>query len=164
MSNLNSPTLSFSIPEINIFESGNQTVMKTDDSFPIKSPNIYQGSVLIKKFGVLSRTNKNAIDQIKSFEFLNDNWDGESAKAIPASVIRKSINWVHALDENNTNVYLVSPGPNQEILLMLKNCKREVELIIYDYKEKYVKFDGVDFIEQGDLDDKKISQILDWIS
>ena len=163
MSSLNNPALSFRVPNTNVFDRGIQTVRTTDDSYPVESPKIYQGSVLIKELGVLSEANKTIIDQIKSFEFLENNWDDDGAKTIPVSTINKSIDLVNAIDENNIDVYLVSPGPNQEILLMLKNNNREIELIIYPSKEKYVKFENSNFIEQGNLNNKEFSLILEWL-
>ena len=164
MSSLSSPALTFRVPNISIFDRGTQTVKITDYSYTEESPKIYQGSVLIKELGVLSEENKIIIDQIKSFEFLQDNWDEDGAKVIPGNVIQQAIDIVSVTDENNINVYLVSPGPNKEVLIMLKNNDREVELIVYPSKVKYVKFEGANFIEQGNLESKEFSSILDWIS
>jgi len=165
MSSLSSsPALSFRVPSMRAFERETQTVKLIDDTHCEELPKIYQGSILIKELGVLGDENKSIVDQIKSFEFLEDNWDVEGARKIPYNVIQRAIDLINIIDENNINVYLASPGPNQEILLMLKNNNREVEFILYPSKEKYVKFEGANFIEQGSLESKEFNSFLDWIS
>lgn len=163
MSNLSSPVLSYRVPSMNVFEEI-QTAIITNEYFSEDFPKIHLGSVLVKELGVLSDENKIIVDQIKSFEFLENNWDSEGAKKIPFNVIQRAIELVNIIDENSMEVYLASPGPNEEILLVLKNNNKEIELILYPSKEKYVKFEASDFIEQGNLENQMFSSLLDWIS
>ncbi len=160
MSTLSSPYQSqFKIPSLDSFFSGTSELDILESEFP----SIDQGSISVKKLGEFSEENKAIVDQLKSFKSLEENWDAEGALAIPNSVIARSIYWVKQINLSDINVYIASPGPNEEILLMVKGNNREIELIIYPHKEKYVKFEGDDFIQQGNLEDQKFHRLLDWL-
>lgn len=136
---------------------------KIDDEIEMLT-SIDHGSILIKILGELSSENNVIIGQIKSMLQLGDNWDSEGALKIPLNVVERAIAIVRLINQSDYNVYLAAPGPNQEILLIVKIVDREIELVIYPNREKYIKFEGTEFIEQGDLYDKEIDSLLEWLA
>lgn len=127
------------------------------------SINVYESSTSIKKLGELTSENEAIVRQIKAMKFLENNWDEEGAQVIPPTVIERALEWVKQANQLDYNIYLASPGPNQEILLMLQEGNREIELLLYPDREKYVKFEGTDFIEQGNLGDQEFHRVLKWL-
>ena len=92
----------------------------------------HQGtSVSLGVVGKNSIKNDEIINQIKSFASLKDNWDGDFAKEIPLETIYKAIEGVKELNIYDIDVFFSSPGPNKEILLLVKYDLKELEIIIY---------------------------------
>ncbi len=162
MSTLNNPYQSFKVPSLDSFVF--RTNSKLNDFVEYEFPKIHQGSIVVKKLGEFSEENKLIVDQIRAFRALDENWDEEGASAIPITVVERAIYWVKQANLLDFNIYLSSPGPNQEILLILKRDAKEIELIIYPDREKYVKFEGKDFVQQGNIDDQEFSSLLDWLT
>jgi hypothetical protein len=119
-------------------------------------------AISIRPIDSLTIENYKIINSIKSFELLNENWDKEGARPIPTETINQSTKIVKHLDLSNINIYFASPGPNQEILLLVKNNTKELEIIIYPNKQKFVKFSNNEFIDQGDLEVEKIPELVEW--
>lgn len=164
MSNLSSTLSSFRVPEASIENLGIHSAIKNFIIELNEVPTIHQGSIIIEEIGVLADENKLIIDQLKSFKFLEENWDGDGALRIPNQTIDKAINLINKIDKLNNLVYLCSPGPNEEVLLILKNGTREIELIIYPNKEKHVKFEENNYVEQGSIQGEEFNLLIDWIS
>ncbi|VAW13555.1 hypothetical protein MNBD_BACTEROID03-2035 [hydrothermal vent metagenome] len=163
MNVLSSPSKSFKIPGFNSDFFGTNSIL---DDFVIADnvfPNIERGSIVFKIKGELSTENVAIIGQIKAMKLLKDNWDETGALSIPSKVIERSIDIVKLINRFDFNVYLASPGPNNEVLLILKAENREIELIIYPDREKYVKFENMNFIEQGNIDNQKFHSLLEWL-
>ncbi|UOY07759.1 hypothetical protein L0P88_04210 [Muricauda sp. SCSIO 64092] len=127
-------------------------------------PSIHQSSIVMHDMGMVSEENEAAIGQIKALKLLGNNWDEEGALPIPEEVISRAIEIVNHINRFGHDVYLATPGPNQEILLMLKSGNREIEIIIYPDREKLVKFDGTEFVEQGNFLGQELSALLEWIT
>ncbi len=164
MNVLNSPGKSFKITGFNsdFFETNSilDDFVITDNVFP----NIERGSIIFNIKGELSTDNVAIIGQIKAMRLLKDDWDETGALSIPSEVIERSIDIVKLINNRfDLNVYLASPGPNKEVLLILKAENREIELIIYPDREKYVKFENMNFIEQGNIDNQKFHSLLEWL-
>lgn len=129
----------------------------TNDSYTmgiefLNSTMVPGASVVLGVEGRISAKNEEVINLIKSFVSLNDNWDDNNAREIPIQTISQAIEVVEELNAHDIDVYFTSPGPNQEILLLLKNGLNELELIIYPDKQKFVKFEKNEFVEQGNFD------------
>lgn len=161
---ISSSTLDFKIPvsEDVTYVSTNKDYTWVVDRFrSVVSP---RTSVSIGVIGEISVENEEIINQIKSFQSLKENWDEENAKEIPRKTLLDSINIVEELNNFDINVYLTSPGPNREILLLIKSHKRELEIIIYPNKQKFVKFEDKNFIEQGDFNLEKLFSLVEWVN
>ncbi len=126
----------------------------------LPTPNV---SISIKFGGDLSYNNYLLSHQIKSFRFLEENWDDDGAMKIPVSTIDKSISILKQFNEFNKDIYLASPGPNEEIMLLLKNNRHEIELIVYPNKIKFVKFEDNKFIEQGNFENFELQDYIKWL-
>jgi hypothetical protein len=164
MNNLSSTLSPFRVSETG---SNNWNIQTAIDSFIAEIsefPIIHRGSIVIREMGVLSDENQTAIDNIKSFKFLEENWDGEGALMIPSTTIDKVLKLVERIDKLDSTVYLASPGPNEEVLILLKKNNKELELIIYPNKEKFVKFEDNNYIQQGNIESENFNSLIEWIS
>lgn len=164
MNNLSSTLSPFTVHESTTSSWSIQTAIDSFISEISEFPDIHRGSIIIREMGVLSDENKAVIDNIKSFKYLEKNWDNEGALRIPNLTIEKALNTIRKIDKFNNSVYLASPGPNEEILILMKSNNKELELIIYPNKEKFVKFEDNNYVEQGDIEIENFNSLIEWIS
>ena len=120
-------------------------------------------SILFKEKGQLSLTNKLEIQKVKSFTELEENWDSYGAQKVSEEVTENSILLIEAIDFLDEDVYFTSPGPNGEIMIQLKNEDKEVELIVYESKTKFVTFENNEFKKQGDFEANILPKIIEWL-
>lgn len=138
----------------------------TTDSFEIRGKFFFthfSNVITVEDKGTLSLANKAEIQNIKSFINLKHNWDSYGALPVDIKSIEKSIDFIKFVNEYGIDVYLTSPGPNEEVMVQLKNKSREIEFIFYSTKEKYVRFDDNNFIDQGDFSYNEFENMLAWI-
>lgn len=112
---------------------------------------------------MLLRSNQLEIGRIKSFLKLLPNWDSYDALPISPVSADKAIEFIEEVDKYDINVYLTSPGPNSEILVLLKLDKREIECIFYPDKSKYVLYENDRFQRQGELKNNIIPKTIEWL-
>lgn len=55
------------------------------------------------------------------------------------------------------------PGPNGEMMILLRNGPKESEIIIYPNKSIYVNFNGKNFSNKGDYNDNKLESIFHFL-
>ncbi len=156
---------SFRITDSDIMED-TSTVAKLHSilfsPFKIDVSERFDSAISVVSVNAISRENEEIINNIKSFQFLNENWDEDNAKKISPISIRRSIDIVKRFDFLNRNVYFAGPGPNEEILLLIKENSKELELLIYPNKLKFVKFENNEFKSQGDFTMEDISELHKW--
>ena len=121
-------------------------------------------STLIKEYGNLSYTNRLEIQKVKSFSELGKNWDSYDAEEISSEVINKAIDLIKEIDTFEEEVYFSSPGPNGEVMVQIKKEEKEVELIVYQNKLKYVTFNKNNFEKQGEFSSKILAEIVEWLN
>lgn len=137
------------------------------DSFVFKDSsvnNMYDQSTLFKIKGEISTINRFEIQNLRSFKNLEENWDSYEAEKISELVINNAISIVEKIDKFDEDVYFSSPGPNGEIMIQLKNYQKEVEIIVYSDRQKYVTFYESNFEKQGDFNINILSEIVEWLN
>jgi len=161
-----SKVASFRIQDTNIIDNYSTTTNNSLFENPSYSVGLliepFDSAISITSVNSISIENQETINTIKSFKSLDNNWDEDGAQAISLFSIYKSIEIVKMLDRLNIDVYLAAPGPNKEILLMVKTSSKELELIIYPNKMKFVKFENNEFISQGDFSIEEIPSLYFW--
>lgn len=121
-------------------------------------------STVFKESGILSYANKLEIQKIGSFSDLERNWDSYNAEELNSNTISKAIDIVKEIDILDEDVYFTSPGPNGEIMIQLKKESKEVELIIYEDRTKYITFVNNEFVKQGSFSLNILSEIIEWLN
>lgn len=163
MSTLTKTIRTFKIPgEEYLFTSTNEYLIRND--YYEKYYSNLHTAISIRPNNEITEVNKLIIGQIRNFGNLVENWDEDGALKIPSESINRAIHWVKLINIFDQNVYFCSPGPNKEILLLLKSENREVELIIYPDREKIVKFDSEEFVEQDNLLPENFISVIDWLT
>ena len=163
MSSLINPIETFKIPTWEDLSDNTNQDLVIGYTFRTYTKRMYQGSTAVKPINEITETNKKVIGQLKALTTLDDNWDEEGALSITEQAIRRAIHWVKIINAFDLDVYFASPGPNGEILLLLKgDNKKELELIIYPDKEKYIQFDSKNFVEQGAIMPENFIANIDW--
>jgi hypothetical protein len=109
----------------------------------------------------LSIRNASIYNAIKDFLQLPNNWDNDNAIRPEIGAVDQALSIVEKVNFFGENVYFTSPGPNGEISIELKNGNREAELIVYENKKVFLKFEDNNFIEQGALEN--LDEILTWL-
>lgn len=121
-------------------------------------------STIFKENGSLTLANKIEIQKIKSFSELEKNWDSYDAQEINDNVIKRAVNIVEELNSLDEDVYFTSPGPNGEIMILLKKDAKEAELIVYEEMIKYVTFSDNQFEKQGNFTSELLPEIVEWLN
>ena len=121
-------------------------------------------SLLFKDYESISHANRLEIQKVKSFSALESGWDSYDSQIISDDVIAKSVDLINELDKLDEEVYFSSPGPNGEVMIQLKKEEKEVEIIQYAHKSKYVTFDKGVFGKQGDFSVNILPELIEWIN
>tara|TARA_R110002074_G_C12350355_1_gene649573 strand:- start:427 stop:894 length:468 start_codon:yes stop_codon:yes gene_type:complete len=75
----------------------------------------------------ISESNKRAIETLKSYAALDNNWDGYEALKPSNISIKKAISFILTLQEYNIDVYFVAPTPDGDILVETKSFDANLE-------------------------------------
>jgi len=112
----------------------------------------------------ISKVNIDAINLIKSYSSLTNNWD--SYNAIPPSnqAIQKAITFILWLSDFNIDVFFVAPSPNGEILVEIKgeNSNLEFEFSKESDDSICASHHG-DFVAEAELNDTTLISYIKWL-
>jgi hypothetical protein len=108
--------------------------------------------------------NGREIQLIREYKQLEDNWDGDGAKAPFRHSLMLSSYLLKVLQSFGQKVYHVAPGPSGEILLDLRNRDRSIELLFYEDRAKYVRFSQAEKPDQGSFELNMLSSLLKWLN
>lgn len=160
---MNSITLSNNVFRISDYSVKPNAILNTLFKF-YDIPHNDNSSIRLKDKSELYLKNKIAIQKIKEFENLAENWDSYDSLKISKNSIKNAIQFIKLLNEFNEEVYFSSPGPNGEVLVHIKKLSKEIEFIFYPTKCRYVKFLGEDFIDQGDFVKEELNNLMNWLN
>lgn len=121
-------------------------------------------SLLLKAYDFISPVNRLEIQKVRSFADLEQNWDSYDAQKISTDAIAKSVDLIKEIDKLDEEIYFSSPGPNGEVMIQLKKAEKEVEIIQYANKSKYVTFGKGEFEKQGDFTLEILPEIIEWLN
>lgn len=112
----------------------------------------------------LSQSIREALYSLSEIARLKDNWDGYGAIAPPEKVIKESEGFIRRLNILQQDVYFVSPGPNGNLLVELRNGERTIGFHFHPEKPlRFVCFEGKDFVRQGIYEPPVLNELLDWL-
>lgn len=77
---------------------------------------------------------------LKELSKLKPNWDTNGAKAISIKVINKAKTLVKQLIKLGQPIYNIAPGPNGEVMIVLKKDEKSLEINIYQTYSNIVFF------------------------
>lgn len=81
---------------------------------------------------ILPENSRNFIGRILSFKDLPENWDGYGAVKVNENAVSNAIDFIHKIAVYDNPIYFVTPGPNGEVLVELKNEERSAEIYFND--------------------------------
>jgi hypothetical protein len=108
--------------------------------------------------------NEREIQLLREYKKLEDNWDGEGAKAPGKRPVTVALYLVKLLQVFGQKVFHVAPGPRGEILIDLRNNNKSIELLFYEDRFKFVRFPEAGRPEQGDFELSMLSGLLKWLN
>jgi len=143
----------------NISGSSNATV---DEAFKTFTP----VSSIIFQFDVpdIPYLNEREIQLLREYKRLEDNWDGEEAKAPSKRALMAALYLVKVLQAFGQKVFHVAPGPRGEILVDLRNKNKSIELLLYEDRFKFVRFSETERPEQGNFELNMLPGLLKWLN
>jgi hypothetical protein len=143
----------------NISGSSNATV---DEAFKTYTP----VSSIIFHFDVpdMPYLNEREIRLLREYKRLEDNWDGEGAKAPGKRAVTVALYLVKALQAFGQKVFHVAPGPRGEILVDLRNKNKSIELLFYEDRSKFVRFPETERPDQGSFELNLLPGLLKWLN
>jgi len=143
----------------NISGSSNATV---EEAFQTYTP----VSSIVFHFDVpeIPYLNEREIQLLREYKKLEDNWDGEGAKAPSKRAVMIALYLVMALQAFGQKVFHVAPGPRGEVLLDLRNKNKSIELLFYEDRLKFVRFPEKERPDQGDFELNMLPGLLKWLN
>ncbi len=122
------------------------------DMHDLKSSTIF---ITIGETPEMSFSARKAINKIKSYSGLENNWDGYGAVKPTDNTINNAINFLRKADEDGLNVYFVAPGPNGEIVIEFKRDNLEAEVYFNeDNTNQIMVYDRDECIAEGMIEDQ----------
>ena len=117
----------------------------------LKSSTIF---VTIGETPEMSFSIRRAINKIKSYCDLENNWDGYGAVKPADMTIHNAINFLRRADEDGLEVYFVAPGPNGKIVIEFKKDNLEAEVYFDgDGTEQVLIYDVDNCVIEGSIQD-----------
>ncbi len=112
----------------------------------------------------LSDGNINAINLIKSYASLPNNWDSYNAIRPSNQAIQKAITFILWLSEYNVEVFFVAPSPNGEILVEIKEGDSNLEFeFSNDSNDSICASYNGDFMAEDILNETTQISYLKWL-
>ena len=106
-----------------------------------------------------------AIKQLKQFLLLEENWDSYDAAPVASQSVRKAIQFIEKMDVRGLSPDFVSPGPNGEVMILLRHADLEAECIFYPDRSVFVIFKGKAPVSQQALSPKQYDTFLnEWVA
>ena len=114
----------------------------------------------------LNAQNTQALSKLNAFAQLGPDWDSYGAAPISPKSIKKAAAFIKEIDARGLTADFVAPGPNEEVLVMLRHAEREAECLFYPDRTIIVTFEGQLPPKQQKLsDNSEIDLFLSqWIS
>lgn len=102
---------------------------------------------------------------LNEFEFLEDNWDEDDARAPYKDSIFHARFLTDLFNKHGQQIFHAAPGPNGEIMLDVRNKVKgkSVEFIFYKDKSVYVSVSPKG-PKQDNYDDEKLPEIMNWLN
>lgn len=103
---------------------------------------------------------------LQEFERLADGWDGEESPPPAKSALHKAMYLTHILTQGGQKIFHTAPGPNQEIMMDLRNSLngKSLEIIFYPARAVFVKFPAAGRPVQGAFDFSDLTDLLAWLN
>ncbi len=118
--------------------------------------------VISKRTGLNSRIHK----LLDEYSTLQDNWDEDDAIA-PSDIAISQARFITTLLENHGQpIFHSAPGPNGEVMLDIRNIKRNksIELIFYPTRSVLVLFSDNEKPVQQNFEIADLPQHLEWLN
>lgn len=112
----------------------------------------------------ISDVNINAINLIKSYASLPNNWDSYNAISPSNQAIQKAITFILWLSEYNVDVFFVAPSPNGEIIVEIKEGNSNLEFeFSSDSNDNICASHQGDFVAENILNETTQISYIKWL-
>ncbi|WP_033417690.1 hypothetical protein [Cytophaga aurantiaca] len=103
---------------------------------------------------------------LREFSVLEDNWDENDSIAPIESVIKQAKFITSLLEKHGQPIFHAAPGPNGEIMLDIRNKKkdRSLEIIFYPLKSVVVLFPERGTPDQQIFTINNLPYLLEWLN
>ena len=110
--------------------------------------------------------NQRILNLLKEFSILQNNWDEDGALAPNADVLKNASYLAILLGIQGQSIFHAAPGPNGELMLDIRNHKRNrsLEIIFYPHKAVAVTFPKEGKPDQMDFEFGKLPELLQWLN
>ena len=131
--------------------------------YPMFQPD-YSSTTLT--WGLHIGLNERIIDLLRVYGDLKVDWDHEGAQPPIKSALLNATYLTKILTQGGQRIFHVVPGPNQEILLDLRNSSNgnSLEIIFYPSRSVFVKFPSQGKPIQGLFEFSMLSELLAWLN
>ena len=112
----------------------------------------------------ISQINLNAINLIKSYESLQENWDSYGAETPSVIAMQKAVTFILWLSKYNIDAFFVAPSPNGNIVVEIKQNNANVEFeFTQDSDDNICASQNENFISEAILNDTTKISYIKWL-
>lgn len=111
-----------------------------------------------------SEENIQAINTIRSYSHLKNNWDSYNGSRTSQIAIRKAISFILWLSEYNLDVFYVAPSPDGDVMVEVKKGNANLEFeFTEDNSDNVCATENGDYIQSAILSETTLRAYIKWL-
>jgi len=111
-----------------------------------------------------SAINVEAIDTIKSYVHLKNNWDTYNGAKTSVIAIQKAISFILWLSEHNIDVFYVAPSPDGDVMVEIKKGSANLEFEFTENNtDNICANEEGNYIQSAQLNETTLRSYIKWL-
>lgn len=116
------------------------------------------------KYIMPSKPNVEAINTIRNYVYLRNNWDTYNGAKTSIIAIQKAISFILWLSDYNIDVFYVAPSPDGDVMVEIKNNSANLEFeFTEDNSDNVCATENGEFIQSAQLNETTLRSYIKWL-
>lgn len=111
-----------------------------------------------------SKENIQAINTVRSYSSLQNNWDSYNGLKTSLIAIQKAISFILWLSEYQINVFYVAPSPDGDVMVEIKKGDANLEFeFTSNNGDNVCATENGDYVQSADLNESTLRSYIKWL-
>jgi len=111
-----------------------------------------------------SNENIQAINTVRSYSSLQNNWDSYNGLKTSSIAIQKAISFILWLSEYQINVFYVAPSPDGDVMVEIKKGDSNLEFEFTSSNcDNVCATENGDYVQSADLNETTLRSYIKWL-